>query len=165
MYSAIFGAGLVWFIGRPNFPPRRLLGAGLMLLAMVLHGLWDGVAGWASISTALGVAAPFIIGIGLILIFVAVYKMSVAAERNWMHELMEPEVALGVITENELAALSGTRKQRKAYIKSAKGHRNHRTAKHVIDAATDLGLQIARDRDADTPAITHARSEVARLRT
>jgi protease PrsW len=164
MYSAIFGAGLVWFIGRPNFPPRRLLGLGLMFVAMLFHGLWDGIAGWDSISTPLAIASPFIIGLALIWVFVAVYKLSVGAERNWMHELMEPEVQLGVITEDELAALAGTRKQRKVYIKSAKGHRDHRTAKHVIEAGTDLGLQLARDAGQDTPAVNHLRDEVTRLR-
>ncbi|HYX75541.1 MAG TPA: PrsW family intramembrane metalloprotease, partial [Gaiellaceae bacterium] len=50
MYTAIFGAGLIWFVGRPQVPARRGLGAGLMLLAMLMHGLWDGSAAIAGSS-------------------------------------------------------------------------------------------------------------------
>jgi RsiW-degrading membrane proteinase PrsW (M82 family) len=41
MFSGVFGAGLVWFIGRPEVPARKGLGAGLMLTAMLMHGLWN----------------------------------------------------------------------------------------------------------------------------
>jgi RsiW-degrading membrane proteinase PrsW (M82 family) len=44
MYTAVFGAGLIWFIGRPDVPARKGLGAGLMLTAMLMHGLWDASA-------------------------------------------------------------------------------------------------------------------------
>jgi len=164
MYTAIFCAGLVWFIGRPNSPPRKLLGLSLIFSAMLLHGLWDGVAGFASFTASLAIVGPLVAGIAVIVMFIAVYRLSVGAERNWMRELMAPELELGVITPDELAALSGNRKERKAYVKSAKGHRSHRTARHVIEAETDLGLQLARDRGEDTPAVSHARDEVRRLR-
>ena len=44
MYTAIFGAGLIWFIGRPDVPARKGLGVGLMLTALLMHGLWDASA-------------------------------------------------------------------------------------------------------------------------
>ena len=46
----VFGAGVVWFIGRPDVPPAGGLGAGLMLTTMLMHGLWD--AGAAIAATA-----------------------------------------------------------------------------------------------------------------
>lgn len=82
-----------------------------------------------------------------------------------MHDLMAPEVSRGVITQEELDVLAGSRKDRKHYIKSGKGHRSHRRAKHVIQAATDLAEEVARSGGDDTaPRVGHARAEVTRLR-
>jgi len=39
MDSAVFGAGLIWFIGRSDVPARKGLGADLMLTAMLMHGV------------------------------------------------------------------------------------------------------------------------------
>ncbi len=50
MFSGIFGAGLVWFVGRPEVPARKGLGAALMLTAMLMHGMWNA-------SSAIGAAA------------------------------------------------------------------------------------------------------------
>jgi RsiW-degrading membrane proteinase PrsW (M82 family) len=80
MYTAVFGAGLVWFIGRPAVPARRRLGVGLMLAAMLMHGLWDAsgaIAGDNAISIVPGVVA-----FALITLFVWVYKNSVAIEQE-----------------------------------------------------------------------------------
>lgn len=40
-YSAIFCAGLIYLIGRPDEPRRVGRGLFLMVAAMALHGLWD----------------------------------------------------------------------------------------------------------------------------
>jgi RsiW-degrading membrane proteinase PrsW (M82 family) len=164
MYSGIFCTGLVWLVGRPDSPPRRALGLILMLTAMLLHGLWDGIAGFASLSTALGIVMPFLVGIALILVYVATYKTSVKTERNWMQELLAPEVQTGVIYPAELEVVAASRHHRKAYVKSIKGRQARRSAEHVIEATTDLGLQLARDHGEDTPTVHHLRSEVVRLR-
>jgi hypothetical protein len=164
MYSGVFCAGLVWLVGRPDSPPRRSLGLILMLTAMLLHGLWDGIAGFASLSTALGILMPFLVGSALIFVYVATYKVAVKTERNWMQELLAPEVPLGVVYPAELDVVAASRHRRKAYVKAIKGRHARRTAKHVIEATTDLGLQLARDHGTDTPAVNHLRSEVGRLR-
>ena len=66
MYTGVFGAGLIWFIGRPDVPARKGLGAGLMLTAMLMHGLWDASAaiggnsvfGWIVPATVAGRSSP-----------------------------------------------------------------------------------------------------------
>jgi RsiW-degrading membrane proteinase PrsW (M82 family) len=160
MYTAVFGAGLIWFIGRPDVPARKGLGAGLMLIAMLMHGLWDASAaitgdsvfGWVVPATVAGV---------LISVFVWVYDNTEPIEREWMRELMAPEVERGVVTPMELNALAGTRSTLRSYIDSQP---SPRTTKQVLKAETELAHQIARDGGAETAAVDQARAAVAQAR-
>ena len=159
MYTGIFGAGLIWFIGRPEVPARKGLGVGLMLSAMVMHGLWDAsaaIAGDNAISIVPGIVAFALIGV-----FVWVYDNSASIEREWMRELMAPEVELGVVTPDELDALAGSRSTLKTYVRSQP---SRRTARRVLEAETDLAHQIARDGGAETAAVQQARAAVAQAR-
>ena len=163
-YSAIFCAGLIYLIGRPDEPRRIGRGLFLMLSAMAMHGLWDATGGLAGISSILFPVVYVVVPVSLIALFVWIYKTSVVTERRWMRELMEPEVAQGVLTQSDVDALAGSRKERKAYVKAHKGHKSHVHAKHVLHAAGDLATQIARDGGADTERVQFARSEVLRVR-
>ncbi len=159
IYTGIFGAGLIWFIGRPEVPARKGLGVGLMLSAMVMHGLWDAsaaIAGDNAISIVPGIVAFALIGV-----FVWVYDNSASIEREWMRELMAPEVELGVVTPDELDALAGSRSTLKTYVRSQP---SRRTARRVLEAETDLAHQIARDGGAETAAVQQARAAVAQAR-
>jgi RsiW-degrading membrane proteinase PrsW (M82 family) len=78
MYTGVFGAGLVWFIGRPNVPARKRLGAGLMATAMLMHGLWDASAAIGGN----GPAVPLLVGGALVAVFTWVYRMTVPIERE-----------------------------------------------------------------------------------
>jgi protease PrsW len=159
MYTGIFGAGLIWFIGRPDVPARRGLGAGLMLAAMVMHGLWDASAAIAG-DNVISIV-PGIVALVLISVFVWVYENSEGIEREWMRELLAPEVDLGVVTPDELDALAGTRSTLKTYVRSQP---SRRTAERVLEAETDLAHQIARDDGAETAAVQQARLAVAQAR-
>jgi protease PrsW len=160
MYTGIFGAGLVWFVGRPDFPARKRLGAGLMLTAMLMHGIWDASGALAG-SSVLGGLAPVAVAGVLISLFIWIYDNTQPIEREWMRELMAPEVARGVITPAELEALSGTRTTLRRYIG---GQRNPRAARNVLDAETELAHQIARDAGAETAAVQEARAAVLQAR-
>jgi protease PrsW len=160
MYTGIFGAGLVWFLGRPGFPPRRRLGLGLILTAMLMHGLWDGSSALAG-SSLFGGLVPFIVASILITTFTWIYNTTQPIEREWMHEVMAPEVANGVVTPAELEALAGPRTTLRAYIRL---QRDPKRARNVLDAETELAHQLARDDGADTAAVQQARAEVARAR-
>jgi hypothetical protein len=79
-----------------------------------------------------------------------------------MRELMAPEVELGVVTPAELDALAGSRSTLRSYIRSQP---SRRAAEHVLEAATDLAHQLARDGGGDTAAVQRARAAVARARS
>ena len=161
MYTGIFGAGLVWFIGRPDAPARRRLGGGLMLTAMLLHGLWDGSAAIGG-NSVFGWIVPMAVAGALISVFVWVYDSTEPIERKWMRELMAPEVALGVVTPAELDALAGSRSTLRSYIRTQP---NPTATERVLAAETKLAHQIARDDGADTAAVQQARNAVARARS
>jgi RsiW-degrading membrane proteinase PrsW (M82 family) len=160
MYTGIFGAGLIWFVGRPDVPARRQLGAGLMLVAMLLHGLWDASAAIGG-SSIFGWIVPVAVAAALINVFVWVYATAQPIEREWMRELMAPEVELGVVTPAELDALAATRSTYRAWIRAQP---NPPRAERVLEAETELAHQIARDGGAETGAVRQARAAVARAR-
>ena len=160
MFTAIFGAGLVWFIGRPDVPARKGVGAGLMLTAVLMHGLWN-ASGAIGGSSVFGWIVPLGVAATLIATFVWIYRNTQPIEREWMRELMAPEVAGGVVTPAELEALAGTRSTYRSYIRA---HPRPRTAKRVLEAETDLAHQIARDGGAETVAVQAARAAVAQAR-
>jgi RsiW-degrading membrane proteinase PrsW (M82 family) len=164
LYSAIFGAGLIYFLGTPGEPRRRARGVALMLLAILLHGVWDDQGGLLGPFGALLNAGLILFPIIFIVIVVLVFKMTVPREREYMREVMAPEVARDVITTAELDALSGDRKARKAYRKSGSDHRAHVRARHVLDASYDLADELAKAEGADTQRVQFARAEVVRLR-
>jgi len=166
LYSATFCAGLLYLIGTPAQPRRVGRGLALMATSMLLHGVWDSVSG---IVSALGVPGmSFVLLAGVIVLAILIvfwtFHLTVTPERQYMLDVMAPEVASGVITQAELDALSGTRKDRKAYWKSRSGHRDRKQAKHVLDASFDLADAIAADRGLNTPKVEFTRSEVRRLR-
>jgi protease PrsW len=152
MYTGIFGAGFVWFVGRPAVPARRGLGAGLMLTAMLMHGLWDASPAIGGNSVFAWII-PVTVAATLISLFVWVYRTTQPIEREWMRELLAPEVERGVVTPSELDALAGDRS----------GHRPG-VNERVLAAENELAHQIARDDGADTPAVRRAREAVHQAR-
>lgn len=164
LYTAIFGAGLVYLLGRPAEP--RNIGRGLLLIAipMLLHGTWD------SLGAIAGPSGLKLIGllIGTIVvalvILVQVYKLTVTRERDFVRDVMAPEEARNVITAPELEAIAGKRKARKAYRKAAPPGRERKRARYVLNAAYALGDELAAARGADTDRVRFARAEVARIR-
>jgi protease PrsW len=160
MFTAIFGAGLVWFIGRPEVPARKGVGAGLMLTAVLMHGLWN-ASGAIGSDSVFGWIVPLGVTAALISTFVWIYRNTQPIERKWMRELMAPEVVGGVVTPAELEALAGTRSTYRSYIRA---HPHPRTAKRVLGAETDLAHQIARAGGAETVAVQAARAAVAQAR-
>lgn len=164
LYSAVFGAGLVYFLGRPAEPRRRGLGLALMATAMLLHGVWDNIGGIAGGNTAL----MFLLWIGVIAIAIVVvtrvFAMTVPRERTFMRAVLAPEAASGVVTDEEVDTLSGDRKARRRYRKRGDSRAERRQRDHVLEAVHDLADQLAEAGGRDTGTVLFARQEVARLR-
>ncbi|EME19383.1 PrsW family intramembrane metalloprotease [Rhodococcus triatomae] len=164
LYTAIFCAGLVYLLGRPAEP--RNIGRGILLIVtpIVLHFIWDADAAILGGNDYLIIGSWAVIIAIALYIVVRVFKMTVPRERQFMRDVMAPEVENGVITPAELDALSGDRKARKAYHKAAATRADRRRADHVLDAARDLADALAVARGRDTPEVEFARSEVTQIR-
>ncbi|HZX09108.1 PrsW family intramembrane metalloprotease [Kribbella sp.] len=160
MFSAIFGAGLLWVLGRSG--DRRVLrGVLTMLMAMVFHFTWDDMGGLSGGSSFVEVL-PFVLAAVELTALFYVLRHAAAQERTWMRELLAPEVESGVLDPALLDAVSGLRKDRKKYRQQL--HSRSR-ARHRLEAANDLAQEIARANGGDSPGVDHARSELARIQT
>ena len=129
-----------------------------MLAAVLIHGVWDSAA---AIGGQLYVVLVLLgtIVFSLVALYVAI-RWAGTREREFMRDIMAPEVAAGTITEPELDALTGHRKERRRALKAG----GRRREKHVLEAARDLAQDLAAGDGEDTPDVMHSRAEIARLR-
>ncbi|GAB2633782.1 PrsW family intramembrane metalloprotease [Prescottella soli] len=164
LYSAVFCAGVVYLLGRPAEPRRVGRGLALMASAMLLHGLWDSIGALTRGNTAFTFLMLALIIIVALVLVTRVFTMTVARERGFLHDIMAPEVARGVVTEEELRAICGDRKARRKFRKSVPGRRERNRRGYVLDAEFDLADELATAHGADTDRVEFARNEVARIR-
>ncbi|MDY7106968.1 MAG: PrsW family intramembrane metalloprotease [Actinomycetota bacterium] len=164
MWSGITGAGLIWLLGRPTVTPRRALGIGLIVLAMVFHGIWDAARALMGGNDALVYPMYFVLCVVIVVTFVRVYRMAAAPEQQWTRDILGPEVAAGVLGAEEVDAIVATRRERRRFVRS-KGSRAERTrAGNVLEAGLELADQLGTDGGVETPDVRHARAEVTRVR-
>jgi hypothetical protein len=128
-----------------------------MLSAVVIHGVWDS-------ASAIGgpvhvVMVLLAVTLGSLAVLLVAIRWAGRRERVYMHDIMAPEVAAGTITDAELAALVGHRREEAAAVRG-RGRRE----RHVLRAARDLAADLAQSGGEETPAVRHARAEIARLR-
>ena len=163
LFSALIGMGIVWLIGRPAEPRRPLRGILLIGSGVAGHFAMNAFTALGLIAYYLAIVAIMIIAIAIIALILA-ERAAPAREREWMHDLMAPEVARGTIAEPELDALAGRYAHRRRYIRSARGRAGRKRARLVIRASLDLAEDIGRSGGRETPEVIDARSEVKRVR-
>ncbi|MBB2940687.1 RsiW-degrading membrane proteinase PrsW (M82 family) [Actinoplanes lutulentus] len=165
LFSAIFCAGLMWLIGRGE-GKHRVRGLLLILGAMALHNGWDNTAAYGE--RLAGTAGFFLVMVilfvaGLVLLTIT-FRLAAPQEQAWLRAILAPEAERGLLTEAEVDAAAAGYRKRRAYRKAIHGHRERKTAKHVLEAANDLAQELARSVGRDTEAVEHARAEIERLR-
>jgi len=162
LFSAVFCAGVMWILGRVPGERRVGLGIAACLAAMFLHFAWDDAGGLFGGVPFLTIFGPYLILMPLaIVVLLVVRRLASSKEREWMRELLGPEVQSGVIDPPLLDAVSGLYQDRRRFRKLV---HSRRRARHLIESAHDLAQEIADAGGHDTPRVAHARAEVLRLR-
>lgn len=131
-----------------------------MATAMVLHGLWDSAGALSQGKTVLLFLLFVVMIAAALTIVVRVFRMTVPRERQFLRDILAPEVERGVVTGDELTALSGDRKARKAFRKAAGTHADRKRREYVLEAAADLADALADSHGIDTGRVEFARAEV-----
>jgi hypothetical protein len=94
-----------------------------------------------------------------------VFRLTVPRERQFLHDILAPEAEHGVITGDELTAVCGNHKARKAFRRSAGTRADRKRNGYVLEATADLADALAYSRGNNTDRVEFARSEVARIRS
>jgi protease PrsW len=139
LFSAIFGAGLMWVLGRVPGERNVLRGVLTMALALLFHFSWDATTGLGG-GGIFVIILPFLLAPVELAALFSVRRRAARQERIWTRDLLAPEVETGAVDPGLLAAVSGLRKDRKAYRKQVHSRRRSR---HLIEAANDLAQEIA----------------------
>jgi RsiW-degrading membrane proteinase PrsW (M82 family) len=166
LFSALVCTGLAWVIGRTTDGRHVARGLAAIATGVFLHFLWDdGAAVGTTLLGSVGSVPVYLfaiaLGIGAVL---EVAQLASTTERTWMHDLLAPEVAAGVLTDDEVRALAGSRHAERKHLKTIHGHHPRKVARHVLEAGHDLAAAIATSGGPDTDAARHARAEVVRVR-
>ena len=130
---------------------------------MVSHGVWDGANALGD-GTPLGLLIAVVLGIVALIVVILMLRKTAPQEHEFLRAILEPEVENGTITQEELDAVCSQRKQRKRFIRSGKGHKSHRSAKHVLRSSLDLAHELAEAGGQDSEGVRHERAEIARFR-
>ncbi|MCL2535224.1 MAG: PrsW family intramembrane metalloprotease, partial [Nocardiaceae bacterium] len=136
----------------------------LMASAMLLHGLWDSMGAIARGNVLLLILLPVAIIVVALVLVSWVFTMTVTRERQFMRDIMAPEVAGGVLAAEELEAICGDRKVRRKFRKKGADRQERKRRGYVLDSAFDLADEIASAHGADTARVMFARNEVDRIR-
>ncbi|MFE5309764.1 PrsW family intramembrane metalloprotease [Isoptericola sp. NPDC056605] len=162
LYSAIFGAGVVYLVG--TVAQRRRVGRGLLfcLVAMALHWAWDSTAALAGGGPLIPVILAVQVVVAIAVVLVA-FHVTVGPERAAMRDLMAPEVEDGTLTPEEADALAGAWKQRRAFRRGG-GLRDRRRRGHRLEAAKDLADALGAAQGRETERVAFARAELGRFR-
>ncbi|MGW4209165.1 PrsW family intramembrane metalloprotease [Lentzea sp. NPDC004789] len=161
LFSAIFCAGLMWVLSRT--PGERNVPRGLltMLAAMFFHFAWDDMGAIGGGRAVMAVVLPFVIAAVELWTLFYVLRHAARQERIWIRGLLAPEAETGVVDPALLSAVSGLRRDRKAFRRLV---RNRRRARHLVEAAGDLARELALAGAHETERVAYARAELLRLR-
>jgi len=163
LYTALVGAGIgAWVQSRGKPLRARLPGTvGPIAAVLLLHGMWDYGAFTGTRIVIL------LTGISAIVMVVTIGRWTSRQLRPWMSDLLAPEVAAGLITDDELTAMVGSLRDRRHLVHTAKRERGGDAGKaqrRVLDAELDLVEALGHSAGADSDDVAHARSELQRLR-
>ena len=177
LYSGLFGVAVAYFVTHKTDRPlgkRLAVSGGLILAAIVGHGLWnsplvfffpenlDNPGAYLQL-----ILATAIKGLPLLVFVVVMVRLARNREHRWLRAALESEVGSEGIHSDELATLedpSARRRSRKE-IKGRAGPVAAATLKRLHRAQIDLAMIRTRVDEDDHPDLVRQRAYCAALRT
>ncbi|HMT05472.1 MAG TPA: PrsW family intramembrane metalloprotease [Solirubrobacterales bacterium] len=162
LFTALFSAGLIYLVGTPALKRNAGRGILLMFVAVLSHGVWDGAAAIAGGGGGAVVVMAVIMIVGLCALVYA-FRRAASRDREWIRDVLGPEVTSGNLRPEELDAAAGTHKQKVAFVKAPGGkktRRGRRNRKRLVAACRNLSRQLARSRGEDSPGVESARERI-----
>ncbi|GLZ48873.1 hypothetical protein Acsp06_50580 [Actinomycetospora sp. NBRC 106375] len=163
LYTALFAAGLIYLIGTVAQPRRVGRGVALVLAAVVIHGVWDSSGAIADGTPLVSVVLVLTTVVAVVVLFWAI-RVGGRRESEFMRAILAPEQARGTISDVELEAAAGHRRERRTFLRSAGDRATRRRRKHILHAIGDLAEDLSRSGGHDDEEVQHARSELHRIR-
>lgn len=169
LFTALFGAGIIYLAGT-RLQPRRI-GRGLLLVvaAMAIHGVWDGMVALSGGNGAASFALMFAVATVAFVALWWAFEWATQQSAPYAAQVLAPEVETGIVRQVEVDALFG-RRARKAFVKTSRDGKKHSGKvtrwhhRRIIAAVLDLNEDLAHSYGEDTPAVAHSRAEVIRVR-
>jgi protease PrsW len=163
LFTALFCAGLIYLIGTPAQPRRIARGLALIVAPVLIHGVWDSMVAIAGGNSLLVIVVMVgDIAFALTALWIA-FVWAHPRESHFVHDVLAPEIASGLLTEDEVTAAGGWR-QKRIYTKAAANRAERRRRRHIVRAALDLCGDLAVSKGLDSSDVVKAREEVTRLR-
>jgi len=137
VFTAMTGIGIVWAV-RARGAGRWLFPIGGLLLAMLLHGMWNGLA-----TTGLGgLVAAMTIVVGVLIAILVALRRDRRQTIAQIESCMAEYVPTGLVTGADLAMLSSldTRKRARAWALSTRGKTGFNAMRDYQLACTKLTM-------------------------
>lgn len=165
LFSALVCCGAIYLLGTAAQPRRVGRGIALVVAGMFLHFTWDDAAG---LGNGNGLQMIVVMAASIVLAMVVLrwaFRTAAPREHQLIRDILAPEVASGVVTDEEVEAVVD-RRRRKAYLKAAPDHRSRQARKHLRHTLLDLTHDIAAAQrtTGDDGTVAQTRADVARLR-
>lgn len=160
LFSALVFSGAIYLVGTQAQPRRVGRGIALVFAGMLFHFSWDDASGLGG-GSGLGIVAVMVASIVLAFTVLAIaFRLAAPQERQFVRDMLAPELEAGEIASDELEALL-TRRAKKKWLHAASNRRARRARKHLRRAWMELchayGAQ-------DLERISRVRNEIALLR-
>ena len=166
LYAGLSGIGLAYFVtrrGEQTLARRTLVAAGLLLIAMAAHFVWNAPFVWDTLPLF---AATAVKGVPFLLVLVVALRLARRRENRWLAMALETELGGPGLTREEMDALRDASHRRAARrrMRHAAGRDAERRLKALQRAQIDLAMVGSRVSDPGDPELDRQRARIQSLR-
>jgi protease PrsW len=169
LWTGISGLGLAYYVTQHDQPhqKRLLVAAGLFALAVLAHFIWNSPLLGDLLSGIGGIVVFGLIkGLPFLIFLVLLVALAQRRERRWFQTFTAHDIGTNVLTQAELAELSGLRSRWSARrrIGQLKGPQGARLAAQLQREQINLAMIRSRAGSDDDPSVVAQRDRIRAIR-